>query len=260
MGCGPQVLAPLRQRLDEDLILFSGTGGGAAVKGAGRVVAVRGEGELSGIAGGNDRGDCRSRLLGQVSDGRVLSVDRRGMEGLWSAWLVVGPLAVVVAGQAALAAGPASANVGLLVQLGAFPGTRGGLGRRARHPGGYAAPLDVWQGIDWCGKLAGARLLAPAGGSDGSHAWAVEHGRSKSWVAKTDRNGEYAREDVEPGECSVNAQAPGSRSTGGIPEFAVRTHGCGYGPVAMSAAERIAGHLVRSDGTPNQFGGCTTTA
>lgn len=86
------------------------------------------------------------------------------------------------------------------------------------------------------------------------------HGRSKSWVAKTDRNGDYAREDVEPGEYSVNAQAPGSRSTGGIPKFAVRTHGCGYGPVAMSAAERIAGHLVRSDGTPNQFGGCTTTA
>ncbi len=75
------------------------------------------------------------------------------------------------------------------------------------------------------------------------------HGKSKSWSVITDANGAYSIDNVEPGQYWVETEKPGYTSIGPTPELEVSANGCGYGPLALTAAGKIAGRVVRPDGS-----------
>jgi hypothetical protein len=75
------------------------------------------------------------------------------------------------------------------------------------------------------------------------------HGKSKSWSVMTDANGAYSIDNVEPGQYWVEAEKLDYTSIGPTPELEVSANGCGYGPLALTAAGKIAGRVVRPDGS-----------
>jgi hypothetical protein len=106
---------------------------------------------------------------------------------------------------------------------------------RSRIYGRVSPVFKLWRGGSGLPTIAGATVHI--------------HGKSKMWSVTTDASGFYSVENVEPGQYRVEAEAPGYTSIGPTPKFDVRAIGCGYGPIAMTAAGRIAGRVVRHNGS-----------
>jgi hypothetical protein len=105
---------------------------------------------------------------------------------------------------------------------------------RRRIYGRVSAVGRLWPGGGRWPKLPGATVRI--------------HGKSKTWSATTDANGLYSMENVEPGQYWVEAEKRGYTSIGSNPEFEVKSQGCGFGPIALTAAGRIEGRVGGSNG------------
>jgi hypothetical protein len=104
---------------------------------------------------------------------------------------------------------------------------------RRRIYGRVSTAGKVWPGSNGWPRIPGATVRI--------------HGNSKSWSVTTDANGAYSVDNVEPGKYWVEAEKLGYTSIRPTPELEVSANGCGYGPIALTAAGRIAGRVVRSD-------------